>query len=107
MPPSGYNSTEAKSIMTFLASISESLIKEGKEKGISPSEALKDECENIFKIESSQCSPYQSVILALTRHFYKIALLANPKSYEDLRLLMKKELATVESEILGIHVPEI
>ena len=107
MPPSGYNTTEAKSIVSFLNSISKSLIKEGKEKKLSPNNALQSECDNINIILKNQCSSYQSVVLTLTRDFYNISLSSDPKTYADLRSTMKKELKLVESEILSIHVPEI
>lgn len=107
MPPSGYNLIEAKSITSFLDSICKSLIDEGKEKKLSPQNALKAECNNIQIILNSECSAYQSVVLSLTRHFYKSALSENPKSYEELRSIMKKELELVGDDILSIHVPEI
>jgi len=107
MPPSGYNSTEARAITSFLDSISQSLIEEGTKKQLSPKDAIQAECNNIQAILSGQCSPYQSAVLSLTRDFYKIALTKEPNSYDDLRSVMVKELESVGDEILAIHVPEI
>ncbi len=107
MPPSGYKPTEADSVVSFLESICESLITEGIEKKLSPTDALKNECENIQSIENSGCEIYQAGTLLLTRQLYAQLLSSNPKNYEELRKERDKQLCIVKENILSIHVPSI
>ena len=107
MPPSGYKNEEALFITYFLKSIGESLIKEGKEKKLSPCDALKRECNNIDSIVKTKCTKYQSTVLFLTKHYYTMVLLEKPDSYNEVRSIMEKQLKIVESDIVQVHVPEI
>jgi len=107
MPPSGYKPTEADSVVSFLESVCESLIDEGREKKLSPCDALRRECENIKLIENGNCEIYQVGALLLTREFYMQLLSSNPTTYEDLRDARNRQLRIVKENILSIHVPSI
>lgn len=109
MPPSGYSSEQSASIVDFLKSCSRALEREGKQKQLSPTDALQAECKNIRLIlESDELStPIARLALDMTLNLYVRLHQSSPRDYEDLSEATDRLLQEVSVSILAIHVPDL
>lgn len=107
MPPSGYSKDQSGYIHGFLESVSESLEKEGLEKGLSPVEAMNAECSNIQLIANESYDLAEKSVLFLTEAFYRQILSKEPSDYLAYRKAVQLALSQIDDVVLSIHVPEI
>jgi hypothetical protein len=108
MPPSGYSIPQAKSVSSFLHSVSTSLKEEGKSLGLTPQEALKREINHIkiiLKLSVSQ--DVKSIILKLTEWLYIEILSSEPSNYDEYDKVREEIIKSANMDILDIHVPTI
>ena len=107
MPPSGYSPFQCNQLKTFLKSCSEALETEGKEAGLTPSQALQKECNDIdqgLKVKYSK--GFARPTLVLTKEFYMKILQSAPTNYIEYREIVERALEEMDKEILAIHIEQ-
>ncbi len=108
MPPSGYTSEQADSIINFLVSCSKALEKEAVGNGLSLTDALRKEVENINQIiASNEFGDVSNIILELTKWFYNEIINKAHKSFEEYSRYVEELAVNAKKDILHIHVPSI
>ena len=108
MPPSGYTLEQSESVNGFLRSCAHSLEKEGIERQLSPTEALRAECDNITTaLHAENGDQFAHGVLALTYSFYSELMKLDPKTYREFHTLVGKTLEKVKDAILNVHVAEM
>lgn len=106
MPPSGYTHRQSQSIVDFLLSCSDALKAEAHQKGLTPVEALSNECSNIKNILNSVHVPdIQTSVLQLTFAFYESILKITPSDFHQYDHAVEQVASIVVKSIMDIHVP--
>ena len=104
MPPSGYSPAQAGHIQDFLASCGRSLVREGKDLGLSPTESLQRELDNIDALrKSSSFSEVEKVLFALNGAFYELLLAKQPQSYSELSELIGSTSKAAQQGFLAVE----
>lgn len=107
MPPSGFNTVQAKMIPDFLASCWTALRAEGTTLGLTAPEALQKEIRNIDAIvgefeSRSLVAPSLDVI----RRFYDNVLQGEPSDYDEAAKAAQYLVSCLRTELEAIHVPD-
>ncbi len=106
MPPSGYSTAQAESVVDFLRSCSQALRAEGVSFGRSPATALAAECDNIRVIlRQSDTADIGTAVLALTLRFYDAVAADGPQDWAAFTGSVERALDQTRAAIAAIHVP--
>ena len=106
MPPSGYSSREAGSIVEFLRCCSKALRAEAIRERLAPTDALMREIGDIRGLlDSTSENKAVQAVLQLTGEFYERVARVTPANFDDYDRTVAKMLAEIQGEILAVHVP--
>lgn len=105
MPPSGYTTGQAGSVIAFLSSCAAALEQEARSLGRTPIAALRREIANIQSALGDDINTSVSRdVLQLTATFYSSILDMAPSDFKTYSICTMDALKQVEAGILSIHV---